>query len=69
MSGTNSDGISALIFFTVFGCRQLVGQPTHIHDNVLELVMTDVPAVVDVRVNAPFLSPDYSSLILNVQLN
>ena len=49
-------------FATVSGCDQLVVGPTHAHGGILDLLMTDVPALVWVTVVAPIGSSDYSSL-------
>ena len=46
---TNRHGVAALDFATVSGCDQLVG-PTHARGGTLDLLMTDVPDLVQVAV-------------------
>ena len=50
---TNSHGIAALDFATVSGCDQLVVGRTHAHGGILDLLMTDVPDLIQVAVVAP----------------
>jgi len=59
---TNRHGISALDFSTVSGCDQLVVGPTHIRGGTLDLLLTDVPDLVQVSVVAPIGHSDHSSL-------
>ena len=59
---TNSHGVAAFDFATVSGCDKLVVGPTHARGGTLDLLMTDVPALVRVAVVAPILNSDYSSL-------
>ena len=61
-STTNSHGIAALDFSTVSGCDQLVVGPTHIRGGTLDLLLTDVPDLVQVSVVAPIGQSDHSSL-------
>ena len=46
----------------VSGCDQLVVGPTHAHGGTLNLLMTDVPDLVQVAVAAPIGNSDHSSL-------
>ena len=48
----NRHGVAARDFVTVSGCDQLVG-PTHARGGTLDLLMTDVPDLVQVAVVAP----------------
>ena len=50
VSPTDRHGRDAHDFSNLSGCEQLVRGPTHIAGNRLNLVMTDVPAIVDVVV-------------------
>ena len=59
---TDCHGIAALDFCTLAGFQQLVESPTHVAGSRLDLVMTDVPDVVDVSVGAPVGSSDHCSL-------
>ena len=47
-SMTNSHGIEAFDFATVSDCDQLVVGPTHARGGILDLVMTDVPDLIQV---------------------
>ena len=61
---TNRHGVAALDFATVSGCDQLVIGPTHARGGTLNLLMTDVPHLVQVTVVAP-LSTDHSVQIIH----
>ena len=52
-------GVMLLIFCNLSGCEQLVRRPTHIAGNTLDLVMTDVPDIVDVVVATPLGTSDH----------
>ena len=53
VSPTHRHWGDALDFCNQSGCEQLVRCPTHIAGNRLDLVMTDVPDIVDVFVGTP----------------
>ena len=55
---TNSRGVAAFNFATVSGCDQLVAGPTHERGGILDLLMTDVPDLIQVAVG----NSDHSSL-------
>ena len=59
---TNSHGVAAFDFSTVSGCDQLVVGPTHALGGILDLLMTDVPDLIQVAVVAPIGNSDHSSL-------
>ena len=59
---TNRHGVAAFDFATVCGCDQLVVGQTHAHGGTLDLLMTDVPDLVQVAVVAPIGNSDHSSL-------
>ena len=59
---TNRHGVAAFDFTTVSGCFQLVVSPTHARGGTLDLLMTDVPDLVQVSVVAPIGNSDHSSL-------
>ena len=42
-------GVAAFDFATVYGCDQLVVEPTHARGGTLDLLMTDVPAPVPIN--------------------
>ena len=59
---TNSHGVAAFDFATVSGCDQLVVGPTQACGGILDLLMTDVPDLIQVAVVAPISNSDHSSL-------
>ena len=50
---TNRYGVEAFDFSTVSGCDQLVVGPTHAIGGTLDLLMTDIPDLVQVAVVHP----------------
>lgn len=67
ISPTDQHGRAALDFATLSGCEQIVLGPTHRSGNRLDLVLTDVPGVVDVEVIPPIGTSDHSSLSITLQ--
>ena len=59
---TNSLGVAAFDFSTVSGCDQLVVGPIHARGGILDLLITDVPDLIQVAVVAPIGNSDHSSL-------
>ena len=59
---TNSHGVAAFDFATVSGCDQLVVGPTHARGGILDLLLTDIPDLIQVAVVAPIGNSDHSSL-------
>ena len=61
---TNRHGVAPVDFATVSGCDQLVLGPIHARarDETLDLLMTDVPGLVQVSVVPPIGNSDHSSL-------
>ena len=59
---TNSHGVAAFDFATVSSCDQLVVGPTHAGGGILDLLMTDVPDLIQVAIVAPTSNSDHSSL-------
>ena len=61
--------VMLLIFCTLSGCEQLVRCPTHIAGNRLDLVMTNVPDIVDVIVGTLLSISDHCfvSYVLRVE--
>ena len=57
---TNSHGVASFDFATVSGCDQLVVGPTHARRGILDLLMTDVPDLIQVAVVAPIGKSDNS---------
>ena len=55
---TDQHGRDAFDFCNLSGCEQLVSCLTHIAGNRLDLVMTDVPDMVDVVVGTPLCTSD-----------
>ena len=69
VSSTDWHDSDALDFCNLSGCEQLVNCPTHIAGNRLDLVMTDVPDIVDVSVGTPLGTSDHCfvSCVLRVE--
>ena len=67
ISPTNRHGRAALDFSNLSGCEQLVREPTHNSGNCLDLLLTDAPAVVSVRVVPPLGCSDHAGLAFNIQ--
>ena len=69
VSPTDRHGRDALNFCNLSPCEQLVSGPTHIAGNRLDLVMTDVPDMVDVVVGTPLGTSDHCfvSCVLRLQ--
>ena len=61
-TSTNRHEAAAFDFATVSLCNQLVVGPTHARGGTLDLLMTDVPDLVQVAVVAPIGNSDHSSL-------
>ena len=59
VSHTDRHGRDALGFCNLLGCDLLGRCPTHIAGNRLDLVMTDVPDIVDVVVGTPLGNSDH----------
>ena len=57
---TNRHGVAAFDFATVPGCDQLVVGPPHARGGTLDLLITDVPDLVQVSVVAPISDSDHS---------
>ena len=53
-------------FASLSDCEQMVMEPTHIGGGVLNLVLTDVPDVVGVRVSSPVGASDHSAVFIDV---
>ena len=64
-SMTNVHARAARAFASVSGCKQMVTEPTHIDGGVLDLVLTDVPDVIRVRVGLPGTS-NHCAVFMNV---
>ena len=67
ISATDAHGQAALNFNNLSGCEQLVRHSTHSSGNCLDLLLTDVPALVDVTVVPPFGTSDHSALSFKIQ--
>ena len=59
---TNRLGVAEFDFATVSGCDQLVIGPIHARGRTLDLLITDVPDLVQVAVVTPTGNSDHSSL-------
>ena len=56
---TNQHGRKAMDFTISSGCTQIVNELTDQDDGVLDLVITDVPDIVNVEVRAPIIIGTY----------
>ena len=63
VSNTDHHGTAAHDVAAASGCRQLVEGPIHDSGNILDLVITDVPCVVDVQVLSPIGKSDHAALV------
>ena len=68
VSPTDCHGIAAVNFATLSGCEQIIGEPTHRLGNCLDLLFTDVPAVVNSVVQPPLGTSDHSGLSFKLKL-
>ena len=64
----NRHGVAALDFATISGCDQLVIDPTHARGWTLNLLMTDVPGLVQITVVAPLGTSNHSSLSIAISM-
>ena len=65
---TKSHGVAAFDFATVSGCDQLVVGLTHAHGGILDLLMTDVPDLIQVAVVARIGNSDHSLLSVVISM-
>ena len=65
---TNCSVVAAFAFATVSICDQLVVGPTHSRSGTLDLLMTDVPDLVQVAIVAPIGNSDHSSLLAVISM-
>ena len=68
MSHTNHLGNATFDFANLSGCTQLIKDPTHNLGNCLDLLLNDVPGVVDPLVDSPLGNSDYSSISFSVKM-
>ena len=68
-SPTDRHGIAAFNFVNLSSCTQLIKEPTHNLDNYLDLLLTDVPGVVDPLVDPPHGNSDHFSILFSVNMN
>ena len=64
-STTAVHGRAALDFVSSSGCEQMVTEPTHIHGEVPDLVLTDVHDLVEVRGGLPVVTSDPSAIFID----
>ena len=60
VSPANNHGHAALDFASLSGCEQLVAAATYKSGNRLDLVLTNVPGIIDVNIFPPIGSSDHS---------
>ena len=69
LSPTNRHGHAALDFSNLSGCTQLVTGPTHNSGNRLDLLLSDVPDVVEVKISPPIGKSDHSAISFDLLTN
>ena len=62
ISPTNRNGLAALDFSNLSGCEQLIRGPTHNSGNCLDIVLTNMPGVVEASVLAPIGTSDHNAI-------
>ena len=69
VSPIDQHGRDPLDFFNLSGCEQLVRCPSYIAGKRLDLVMTDVPDIIDVFAATPLVTSDHCcvSCVLRVE--
>ena len=67
-STINLHGRAALCFALSSGCEQIVAEPTHIEGRMFDLVLTDVPDVVGVRIGSLVVTSYFSAIFIDVVL-
>ena len=65
---TDCHGVAALDFANLTDCTQLIDKPTHQRGNRLDLLLTDVPGVVDATVKPPLGSSDHCVISFDLKL-
>ena len=65
---TDAHGRAAYDFVSVTNCSQLVRGPTHTDGGTLDLVMSDVPELIDVVVGSPIGGSDHYHLSITLTL-
>ena len=65
MSPTDRYGIAAFDYTNLSGCTQFIKEPTHKFGSCLDLLLTDVPDVVD----PPFGNSDHSFILFSVKMS
>ena len=48
------------------GYEQMISEPTHIDEGVLDLMLTDIPDAIGVRVDSPVGTSDHSVMFIDV---
>ena len=61
-------GRAALNFASSAGCGQMVTEPTHFDGGVLDLLLTDIYDLVEIRVDSSVGTSDHSTIIMDVVL-
>ena len=67
-SMTNLPGKAARDFASSSCCEHIVTKPSHIDEGVLDLVLTDSPDIVGVRVDSIVGTSDHSAVLIDVVL-
>ena len=65
---TTLHGRAAPNFTSSSGCEQIVSEHTHIAGGVLDLVLTDVPGLIGLRVGSTLRTSDHTAIFIEVVL-
>ena len=68
VSPTNSAGVAARDFSNLSGCEQLIDEATHNSGNCLDLLLSDVPGIVDSMVKPPLGNSDHCLLAFKLKM-
>ena len=68
ISETNHHGVAAHDFANLTDCEQLIDEPTQIRGNRLDLILTDVPGVVNTLVKPPLGNSDHYVIYFDLEL-
>ena len=68
-STTNLHGRSVRDFTSSLECEQMIAENTHVNGGLLDLVMTDVPDVIGIRVDSAIGTSDHSAVFIDVVLD
>ena len=62
-------GRAARDFASLSSCERMKTEPTHIDGGVLDVMLTDVPDLIEVRVGSSVGTSDHSAVFIDVMLD